>query len=309
MRGEQVPAGEAGPAADYRAHLAARWGIDALDWAEMEAQLPEADLDAWDEVRADLSEGWNTKTQGFFEWVAEDPVRFGLVHSAKWVGILSSGVWATRVIEALAPVGSVLELGCNAGYWCSWLASRGDRRVAGVDISGASIALGRAILGATSTPALVETDLRAFVPDQGFDCLVSLQTLFYLSDMSDFEDALRHLGTMMRKDGLLISVDQYPSERLADVNQAYTNAGFEVIAQGLVGGLGCDGEWGAYPGIVFGRSTSPGGPSLAQVYDRVTQEWEQEFAPFVRTLTIRTGRLETPPTSMKLVMHRSACCS
>ena len=269
---------------EYRAWLADPWRILALEWEEVEEALPEADLDAWDQARSDLDIGdWNPGTSAFFDWLGEDQNRFGSIHSTKWMDILSSGVWATRVVEALKPDAAVLELGCHGGYWCSWLAARGDRRVVGMDVSGAAIAFGRKLLPVRRGFELVEADIRTYVPDEAFDCIVSLQTLIYLSRSDDFESHLRHIASMMRPDGLLISVDQYQRDRLAETGDAFLNAGFTVMAQGLAGGLGADGEWGAYPGIVFRRAAVPSGPHLAEVFDLVTQEWEQDFAPFANS--------------------------
>jgi SAM-dependent methyltransferase len=89
-----------------------------------------------------------------------DWARLGPVHSHKWCEILTSGVFAAWVIENLSPGLEVLDLGCNAGYWCEWAAKK-NLRPTGLDRERRLIELGQSVMASRSPDVkLVVGDLR-----------------------------------------------------------------------------------------------------------------------------------------------------
>ncbi len=106
--------------------------------------------------------------------------------------------------------GRLLDLACGVGYGTRVLADRGGERVeaVGVDRSPEAIAYARSRYGACRL-RFVASDAMEFTDPEGFDTIVSIETIEHLPDPTAFVD---RLVRMLRPCGVLVaSVPTTPS--------------------------------------------------------------------------------------------------
>ncbi len=115
--------------------------------------------------------------------------------------------------RCLAP-GRVLDIACGVGYGTRLLADRGAgvRGVLGVDRSEAAVAYAQTRYGGAGV-AFQVADAFAFRDAEGFDSIVSLETIEHLEDPGRF---LAGLVAMLRPRGVLIA--SVPTTPSVDVN-------------------------------------------------------------------------------------------
>ena len=115
--------------------------------------------------------------------------------------------------RCLAP-GRVLDIACGVGYGTRLLADRGAavRGVLGVDRSDAAVAYAQTRYGGAGV-AFQVADAFAFRDAEGFDSIVSLETIEHLEDPGRF---LAGLAAMLRPGGVLIA--SVPTTPSVDVN-------------------------------------------------------------------------------------------
>ena len=118
----------------YRNHLKDVWDIAAVaDTETLESMLRMEDVTEFRRWRTDLLESDRREThEAFYRWTA-DARRWGIVHSAKWMEILSGGVLAVTVLRAINAEKELIDLGCNAGYWTSWASGLLATEVVGIE--------------------------------------------------------------------------------------------------------------------------------------------------------------------------------
>lgn len=108
--------------------------------------------------------------------------------------------------------GRVLDLACGVGYGSAHLAECDVTSVVGVDLDPAAIAYANARY-ARDNVRYVHSNADAFRDPDGFDTIVSLETLEHVADPFDVFD---HLVGMLRPNGMLIA--SVPTTPSVDVN-------------------------------------------------------------------------------------------
>ena len=111
--------------------------------------------------------------------------------------------------EQLRP-GSLLDIACGVGYGTAFLAERCTeiRSATGVDLSASAVEYARQRYK-DSRLRFLQADAMEFHDDEGFDNIVSLETIEHLPNPAIF---IRRITTMLRKGGVLIgSVPVTPS--------------------------------------------------------------------------------------------------
>lgn len=260
----------------YRKHLGRHWGIKPiLHMEEIFRQLSNKDRKPWNRLVNKMVEATVSDELAFYEWIAHDG-RFGLGHSAKWCQILTSGVWAAAMLRELVPMGPVVDLGCNAGYWTSWVSQFRGNPVIGIDYSEPIIEYGRRRLREAQLPGELRVgDFTEMPRPKRFLCAVSLQGLTRHLLSGDHE-VLSKVGATVAEGGHLLLVDAaHDWEAFFD---AVERAGFSVRGAGMVGGVLLDGEWAHYPGLILRKDGGPSA-SLATVKECTDGIWE-EFSEF-----------------------------
>lgn len=112
--------------------------------------------------------------------------------------------------------GRTLDLACGVGYGCAILAERADVRVLGVDVSDHAIAYARRHHAGPRVDYRV-SDAVAFDDAEGFDGIVSLETLEHVADpgllIARFAALLRPGGRLVASVPTTPSVDLNPHHR------------------------------------------------------------------------------------------------
>lgn len=112
--------------------------------------------------------------------------------------------------------GRVLDLACGVGYGCAILAERLDVHVLGVDVSEHAVAYARRH-HASPRIAYRTSDAFAFADSEGFDSIVSLETLEHVDDpgrlVARFAALLRAGGRLIASVPTTPSVDLNPHHR------------------------------------------------------------------------------------------------
>ncbi len=112
--------------------------------------------------------------------------------------------------------GRTLDLACGVGYGCEILAERTDVRVVGVDVSEHAIAYARRHHPGSRIEYRT-SDAFSFTDPEGFDTIVSLETLEHVADpgglVSRFAAMLRPGGRLVASVPTTPSVDLNPHHR------------------------------------------------------------------------------------------------
>jgi ubiquinone/menaquinone biosynthesis C-methylase UbiE len=107
---------------------------------------------------------------------------------------------------------SALDIGCGTGEFSRRLGERSDH-VLGIDLSPLMIQIARERLVSQSNIAFQVADVMACeLPDEEFDCIVSIATLHHLA----FGPALEKMTHALRPQGMLLVLDLYRSHGLVD---------------------------------------------------------------------------------------------
>jgi len=143
----------------YRRELEEVWSIRPAAWGEeIDSRLEPRERKDWHAFMRKLGGDDRRAVVRFYDWLSTRR-RVGAIHSSKWAEILVSGVWAAAVVNALAPE-RILDLGCNVGYWTTWMAQ--ERVVFGVDRARPAISLARVVTGELGRGAeFIEKDFSA----------------------------------------------------------------------------------------------------------------------------------------------------
>ncbi len=260
-------------ALSYRAHLA-KWGIRPVRSVEeaFEGQSTGTFEDYLMVAERPVDD------QEFYEWMS-DRRRLGAVHSTKWAEILTSGVWAQLVLSDLCPTGTVLDAGCNAGYWTTWAAGQREAEVVGVDRVESAVRLGRERITATRLRGRLELAEYEDADRLGqFDAVVSLQGISRYLTRGDF-GPLRALIPRVAADGLLILVDRPASpETLEEFGATLQSADLGLVGVGCIGGLTLD-DWKCLPGYVFRRGHRSA-IAIAEAETLSDTMWRDHFRAF-----------------------------
>lgn len=265
----------------YRQHLSKYWGIEPVfSQEEIDARLSRNDQKALRRWRRKLLTTDKASVHsGFYGWMAE-ATRFGPIHSLKWMAILTSGIWAAIILRDWVSKGPVLDLGCNAGYWMSWVSGLRSDPVIGIDGVEPVVRFGRQRIREAHLPGQLRVgDFTALPPTERFSSAVSLQGLTRYFHEGDLE-VLAKVGVAIEDGGYLLLVDELPGND-DGYSRAIERAGCSIRGAGMVGGLGIDGEWEGYSGVIL-RKDGAHGATLAMVKAAVEEIW-QEFSEFAHS--------------------------
>jgi SAM-dependent methyltransferase len=132
------------------------------------------------------------------------------------------------------PPGRVLDLACGVGYGSRILAqeSASPVSVLGVDVSPAAIAYARERYGGAGV-AFAVADAMAFADAEGFDAIVSLETLEHLEDPAAFA---ARLARWLRPGGVLVA--SVPTTPSVDLNPHHRHDFSEASFRRLFRSLG-----------------------------------------------------------------------
>lgn len=272
-----VPRPSVAEVESYRRHLGEYWGIEPVSSQEEVlkrlSQKDQNELRRW--RRRLLKTNRASVHRQFYSWMAQKS-RFGLIHSLKWMEILTSGTWAAIVLRDVAPEGPVLDLGCNAGYWTSWASAFRSDPVIGIDWAEPVVRFGLKRCRDAHLPGeFLVGDFTALPLTERFSCAVSLQGLTLLFHEGDL-DGLSKIGVIIKENGYLLLVDELPGPD-DPYSRAIERAGFSMYGAGMVGGLGIDGEWKEYTGLIL-RKDGAQGATLTMAKAAVEEIWQEHSA-------------------------------
>jgi ubiquinone/menaquinone biosynthesis C-methylase UbiE len=107
---------------------------------------------------------------------------------------------------------SALEIGCGTGDFARSLARHFERVIA-VDLSPEMVHRARSLSGAVENVEFRQADVCTWdLPPATFDCIVSIATLHHLP----IEETLKKLEAALRPGGVLLVLDLYQTQTLAD---------------------------------------------------------------------------------------------
>lgn len=126
------------------------------------------------------------------------------------------------------PAGRLLDLACGSGHGTALLAHRlPDVACVGVDLSADAIAIAKGRYGRSNT-TFIRADGMTFDDAEGFDTIVSLETIEHLAHPAEF---IERAARMLRPGGRIIA--SVPSTPSADANpyhlQDFTERSFERL--------------------------------------------------------------------------------
>jgi SAM-dependent methyltransferase len=124
--------------------------------------------------------------------------------------------------------GRALDLACGVGYGTRLLADRAGVRVVGVDVSPEAIAYARSRYGGAGVEFRVADAMR-FEDAEGFDSIVSLETIEHLSDPAGF---LAHAVSLLKPGGCFVA--SAPTTPSMDVNPHHRHDFSERSFRGAV---------------------------------------------------------------------------
>lgn len=124
--------------------------------------------------------------------------------------------------------GRVLDLACGAGYGSAILAERADLRILGVDLSFDAIDYARRH-HAQARVEFAQGDAQAFIDRDGFDTIVSLETLEHVADPGRL---LERFAALLRPGGRLIA--SVPTTPSVDLNPHHLHDFSERSIRALV---------------------------------------------------------------------------
>lgn len=138
----------------------------------------------------------------------------------------------------------VLDIASGAGYGTRILAdeTRDAREIVGVDVDSDAIRYAQSRY-ATDRIRYVCADAMTFRDGESFDSIVSLETIEHLSDPAAF---LRHLATLLRAGGILVT--SVPTTLSSDVNMYHLHDFTAASIRSLVISLGFD-EIASFPQV------------------------------------------------------------
>jgi SAM-dependent methyltransferase len=255
----------------YRRELDEVWSIQpAARGEQIDSRLEPRERKEWHAFMRKLAGGDARAEARFYDWLSSRR-RVGAIHSYKWAEILVNGVWAAAIVTALAPE-RTLDLGCNVGYWTTWMAR--EHVVAGVDRARPAISLARTVARELGRPAeFIEEDFSAVeVAGGGFDCVVSLQGLVHEFSRGNYA-AVQGAASQLRPGGHLAMVEGgvFDGDDARALDAALHAAGLSIVATSVCRGIGfAEQPWG-YIGAVAVKD-SQGDGSLAGWYDDPAHE-------------------------------------
>ena len=273
-------------AESYRAHLS-YWDIEAIEHVDtVYGRLTPTELkdyDRWMERVGAL--GSEEEAIGFYDWMSRSKWRAGALHSRKWTKLFTSGVWAWAIIEEMAPDGPVLDVGCNSGYWTSWLQESTGRATLGIDNCERAIRLGQRIIADNALQGHIQVgDCREPTKEGPFAAIVSLQGIGDVAN-EEFGPVLGTLANQLLPDGVLISIDMQIYRAGADLDESLRAHELSVSRIGVAGGLGIDGvepdpvfgTWSPVPAVALQRGKQAT-VSMGEVEGRSLDIWNEHFS-------------------------------
>jgi ubiquinone/menaquinone biosynthesis C-methylase UbiE len=252
---------------DLETHLQ-RYGIEYM-----------RSFESWDQIKDrlgnDLSERIRQADElrdtevEFYDFIASDLNLAGLFHSERADRIRQSGCWIDRQCQGRL---KICDVGCNSGYLTTWYALADERRrVLGVDRCQRSIALAQSQAEAlgVGNVRFVQADVLEEIPGGPFDAVVESQALH---ESHDWPKALRKIRSVLRDDGIFVSVavleTARDARRFADALQG---AGLCLASWQFV--RYSDLEQGAFPALV---ATTRGTP--------LQVDFDKEYGAMLRIL-------------------------
>lgn len=188
-----------------------------------------------------------------------------------------------RAAGAPDPPASVLDVGCGTGIWLDFWRRRGAGRIAGIDLTEASISRLRT--------RFTNMDLsRADVSDPAvrelgrFDAISAMSVLLHITDEGRFDAAIANLAAMLEPDGVLVLVEAVVAHR-------WLGPPFGPDANSLARPLA---EWEA----VLGRhgleiaDMRPATVLLANPIDARTRMTWRALSAYWKALSLAVGRRE-----------------
>lgn len=129
-----------------------------------------------------------------------------------------------RVVKenAVAPVKSLLHLGCGAGVFDFTFKKHFE--VTGVDLSPGTLEEARKL---NPEVTYLEGDMRSFELQETFDCVAIPDSIGYMTTVEDLENALRTAGKHLRPGGILLIV-AHTGEEFRENNFAYSGSRGEI---------------------------------------------------------------------------------
>lgn len=258
----------------YRDHLLTVWDIGPTaltdELAHRLSSTDYQDLVNWKKTVA--TDNHPSTLDRFYRWLMSAS-RFGSVQSSRWMEILTSGIWASVMLKELNVCGPVLDIGCNAGYWNSWMSYHNQRAITGMDKREIVIHFGQKRQNefGLRNPLLVADFMDAY-PSHKYAAIVSLQGLteaFHCQQKRIFESVAIYL----MKDGYLIMIDELPGQSL-HYEKMWKQAGFHLCAAGMVGGLGIDHEWKSYLALVLKLGGADTTKTIVEAEKATEQLWQ-----------------------------------
>jgi SAM-dependent methyltransferase len=134
-----------------------------------------------------------------------------------------------RAVDALFPEGladrDVLDIGCGVGDFVELAASRGARRVVGIDLSARVVALARGrFQERPGVELVVGSVVDAAFPDAAFDLVTSVTVLQHLTEDEALDRTLTALRRALKAGGALLLLELAPP-----LDDTVRHAGFPVV--------------------------------------------------------------------------------
>ena len=259
---------------------------------EIDSRLESRERKEWHAFTSKLGKGDGRAEVRFYDSLSTRR-RVGAIHSYKWAEILVNGVWAAAVVRALAPE-RILDLGCNVGYWTTWMAR--EHIVVGVDRACPAISLARIVAGELGRSAVfIEGDFGAPKAARGeFDCVVSLLGLVHEFSRGNY-GAVQGAASQLRPGGHLAMIEGGVSDRddARALDAAVHAAGLSIGATSVCRGIGFGEQAWGYIGAFAVKDGQAEGSTVGWYDDPA----DDRLAAWAEALPNGTpARDRTPPT-------------
>jgi hypothetical protein len=172
----------------------------------------------------------------FYDLICEDPL-LGIVHSEKWTCIFEAMSYVTSLARLVGFKGTVLDIGCHAGYQTLWLGQALQCHSRGIDASRAAIHYARTVgekLGLTPRVATFDK------VDFGKDSYSDLASLVLAAGLPmDLQELFEKAAAVMSDPGLFVWIGR--DEKVYDdsvLRAALMAAGLTIELMDVIGGWG-----------------------------------------------------------------------
>jgi SAM-dependent methyltransferase len=137
-------------------------------------------------------------------------------------------------VLSIGPGDHVLDLGCGAGVIAEYIADKTGSRVTGLDYAAPCIAEARDRTKAKSSLAFVQGDMNALdLPDRSFDKIMCIDTLYWVSDLTDTVTQIARLVKPGGEIGIFMLHHVPDGRAAADFSAAETTLGKALLGLGL----------------------------------------------------------------------------